>query len=473
MRHSCFCNNGNNPKRSFSLVVFITICFVFIFLYSDNLVTNQNKNALWDLEEKEMVNENYSIFTKGCRILKMDLLNEKIKKFFPSLDQKKPKEIDCGSPALTASNETHLWINLTKSELEKFYKISSAEELRCLLKSFERIDDYEVKFNEKETILNDDQAVKVNDEFVQVNCSYMDQEIDIDYHSFVLNRDEKLKSRAQNYNVMFLGIDSVSRLNFHRLFKSTAKTILKDLEAIEMFGYNKVGDNTYPNLIPLLTGMTVDELDENCLSKNPSKHFDDCHFIWDDFKNKSYQTAYGEDSAWLSLFNYVKHGFDKQPTDLYFRTVFYQMEKEIAFNKIGNYKICFGKRRSIDVLYDYVKKFIRTTKNQPWFSFFWSSSMTHDSLDSPMIDKDLSELLQQMKNEKYLENTILFILSDHGMRFGRFRQKTFQGMVEERLRKFQSILKFFYEKQRSSLRKQSAMKLYSALCYSVLLYEFL
>ena len=62
--------------------------------------------------------------------------------------------------------------------------------------------------------------------------------------------------------------------------------------------------------------------------------------------------------------------------------------------------------------------------------------MTHDFINYPtLMDRDLSELLGFMQHEKYLENTILFVLSDHGIRFGSFRQTTFQGMVEERLRK--------------------------------------
>lgn len=54
--------------------------------------------------------------------------------------------------------------------------------------------------------------------------------------------------------------------------------------------------------------------------------------------------------------------------------------------------------------------------------------MTHDFINYPLlIDKDLSDLLHQMKQEKYLDNTILLFLSDHGIRFGSFRQTTFQG----------------------------------------------
>jgi membrane-anchored protein YejM (alkaline phosphatase superfamily) len=112
------------------------------------------------------------------------------------------------------------------------------------------------------------------------------------------------------------------------------------------------------------------------------------------------------------------------------------MEKDVAYNKLGNYKLCLGSQRPVDVLLKYIRKFLKSMTEQLSFSFFWTSSMTHDFINYPLlIDNDLSELLLQMKDQKHLDNTILFVLSDHGIRFGSFRQTTFQGMVEERLRK--------------------------------------
>lgn len=190
----------------------------------------------------------------------------------------------------------------------------------------------------------------------------------------------------------------------------------------------------------MLTGLSSEELNGACLSSNASLHFDNCHYIWDDFKKKSYSTLFAEDSAALGLFNYFKNGFEKQPTDFYFRTMIHEMEKEIAYNKIGNYKLCLGHRTPKDVfLKEYMHKFVKSMANTLTFSFFWTSSMTHDYIHYPrLIDEDLSGLLKYMKNQKFLDKTILFILADHGIRFGSFRQTTFQGMVEERLREYLS-----------------------------------
>ncbi|KAL7030043.1 hypothetical protein ACKWTF_006493 [Chironomus riparius] len=393
---------------------------------------------------EEVIDENYFVKTSGCRIVKMDVMSDQIKSFFPS---DKPKHIKCGVPPLTASDEKYLWINVTEAELKKFYNVSS-DQLQCYYAPFTRLTDYLVVKNETLNSLHFGQRTKIDSEYIQVFCENHNQtQIYTDYHSFFPakfddetdddeNNSQAKQANPDKYNIMILGIDSVSKLNFHRMMNKTLTTVVEELDGIELHGYNKIDDNTYPNLIPLLSGLSSDELASACLSSNASAYyFDNCHFVWNDFKNKGYSTLFAEDSAALSLFNYFKSGFDKQPVDYYFRTILYQMEKEIAHNKVGNYKLCLGQRTPFNVFMDgYLRKFIKSMSNELFFSFFWTSSMTHDYINYPMlIDDDLSKLLTFMKDEQYLDKTILLMLSDHGMRFGSFRQTTFQGMVEERL----------------------------------------
>ena len=44
------------------------------------------------------------------------------------------------------------------------------------------------------------------------------------------------KKPPEAYNVFLIGIDSVSRNNFHRQFKETAKFLREELKAIELLG---------------------------------------------------------------------------------------------------------------------------------------------------------------------------------------------------------------------------------------------
>lgn len=138
--------------------------------------------------------------------------------------------------------------------------------------------------------------------------------------------------------------------------------------------------------------------------------------------NAGYKTLFAEDCAYLGLFNYFRPGFEYQPTDYYMRTVINEMEKNIAFNHVGNYKLCLGDKRPIDVLFKYIEKFTSSMKNDPFFSFFWTSSMTHDYINYPtLIDENVSDLLNKMQDQGFLNHTVLLLLSDHGIRWGSFR----------------------------------------------------
>lgn len=207
----------------------------------------------------EEYDDNYFVKTSGCRIMKMDVMNDQIRSFFPT-EKDKPKQIDCGAaPAITDSDERHVWINLTESELKQFYNTSSTD-LQCYFKTFTRLSDYAVTQTPITHLLHFGQRTKIDSEFIQVFCENGNQsQLYIDFHSFFpeMKSDEKTYKK---YNVMILGIDSVSKLNFHRMLNRTLKTILEDLNGIELHGYNKVDDNTFPNLIPLLTGLSAEEL---------------------------------------------------------------------------------------------------------------------------------------------------------------------------------------------------------------------
>jgi hypothetical protein len=91
------------------------------------------------------------------------------------------------------------------------------------------------------------------------------------------------------------------------------------LSAISLLGYNKVGDNTFPNVMPVLTGLAEDELRDACPWPSARHKLDPCPFIWKQFAERGYRTACGEDATWMTSFNYAKTGFVNVPTDYYSR----------------------------------------------------------------------------------------------------------------------------------------------------------
>lgn len=114
-------------------------------------------------------------------------------------------------------------------------------------------------------------------------------------------------------NVLVIGIQAVSRLNFHRQMEETA-LVLKGIGGVEFFGYNNRANNTFSNLIPILTGLTEDELVKNCWPSRYSR-FDSCPFVWKEFSNNGYTTTFAEDASHIGIFSFNKMGFEEQPTD--------------------------------------------------------------------------------------------------------------------------------------------------------------
>lgn len=91
--------------------------------------------------------------------------------------------------------------------------------------------------------------------------------------------DQLLKSGPnRKISVLMIVIDSVSRLNFYRTMPHT-KNWVKNHGFYEFTGYNKVADNTFPNAMAVLAGLTLNEAKQIC---QPEKidGLNNCPFIW-------------------------------------------------------------------------------------------------------------------------------------------------------------------------------------------------
>ena len=123
--------------------------------------------------------------------------------------------------------------------------------MNCHYRPFIRVNDSATFKPGKNVYFSYGQKYLISDEFIQVECSNGLKNYS-EYHSFLPKKPEVLKRvqkkirheskmmQEDKMNVMILGIDSLSRLNFHRTMKQSKRTLNK-LGGIEFFGYNKVG----------------------------------------------------------------------------------------------------------------------------------------------------------------------------------------------------------------------------------------
>ncbi|XP_071448630.1 uncharacterized protein [Hetaerina americana] len=438
-------------------------------------VTTQEAKSSDSSSSRIESSRGFLVFTSGCKIPDLLPMDPAVKKFvklyaiekekYDSKEDSEKVAPNCSrefGPALVESNLTSLY--LIPSALPH-YNITNVTDLNCCFRPFYRVmadpekydysADSKFEYNETCVPFGEDGTVSVGEEeFVRVECRFLSDDPKVpmfykDFHSFVSLRvarqraEEQLKAwdkpppepRDDKWSVLILGVDAVSRLNFHRQMPKT-KAVLDSIGAVEFLGYNKVADNTFPNIVPLMTGYTEDELKTACWP-TPKKKLDDCPWLWYNFTAEGYMTLHGEDCSWMSIFNYVKAGFLKQPTHFYLRPFAKVAEDENGHMKRMNAKVCVGPRMTVQLVLGYTEKLIKTLSfepgSKPLFGLTWVTSLTHDYLNSAgYLDEPQARLISDIAATGALNRTVLFFISDHGIRWGGIRE-TYQGKLEERL----------------------------------------
>lgn len=284
-------------------------------------------------------------------------------------------------------------------------------------------------------------SIIVPHEFVRVRCHNKNGgRIYTNYHQFIQKNQtvEQLKTTAfekhkpstsEQLNVLMLGVDSISRLNFQRYMKRTFNLLHSELGAFDMMGYNKVADNTFVNIVPMTLGKFLEEVPWNeSMSEIP---FDDYDFIWKQFSQRGYRTLYAEDAPKIAIFDFLKAGFHKSPADYFNRhfSIAMTRDKRLWYNEHK----CLVNRLETDIILNYTFQFASVMKNNPYFAFAFITGLTHDLQESAALaDVPYYSYLKSLFDSNMLNNTLVIFYSDHGMRFGKMRE-TYIGKLEERL----------------------------------------
>ena len=377
----------------------------------------------------------FLVETKVCMIPDLDPFDESVIDFV----HRKEKITCSGKTSITYVDGTILRINRTFIKHELSGEFSHCRYQAILRNKFDS--DFTVTYSEMSEKFESD--VEIKDEFIRIYCySYSGGVMSTNFHAFILPKidvDTRCHSRIRQHalhfrpaeiiNVLMIGVDSVSRLNFIRQMPRTRQFLLEELNAVEMLGYNKVADNTFVNIVPMLAGKFVEELPWNeTMKKMP---FDNFTFIWKNFTKAGYRTMYAEDSPKIAIFNYEKEGFHQAPTDYYNRPLSLAMESHRSV--WNNDHHCVGSKLETNIVLKYVTDFVRRSSNRPHFGFAFITRLTHENFnDAGAADEPHLHFFKQLKSDRLINNTIVFYFSDHGNRFGEMRN-TYVGKAEERL----------------------------------------
>ncbi|CAL1548086.1 unnamed protein product [Lymnaea stagnalis] len=234
----------------------------------------------------------------------------------------------------------------------------------------------------------------------------------------------------ETLSVMMVGIDGMSKQNLQRSMPKTRNFLLGPLKAIELHKYNKIGLNTFPNVVGLLMGKHEHEM--NFSYSQPFDSLND-EFIWSEYRRAGYRTALTFDMTGITAFHYLKLGWKKSPVDYYFREMVIDSEPDTLMR--NQYQRCLGEVPEVDVLNDYfiqLASIFNNSKTEPYFAYSFAARLTHDDLNQASAGDELYyNFFNTLAEREVLNNTVLVFFSDHGERFGAIRS-TYNGMIEGR-----------------------------------------
>ncbi|XP_017057377.2 uncharacterized protein LOC108098752 [Drosophila ficusphila] len=412
-------------------------CFLFlsVILTWYTLFSKPSKKIFFKVDEVE---KGFYVKSRKCKMPYVDPFNaeflqvKKDVKFVPCTNE---------SDLITVHYDTIFNQYMLHINVEVIHKLSQSNQsdFACSYQKIiygESVDHYDRKGNK--TYFSQDYLVPLDIEGMLVDCRTADEKrvLQKDAFMFVQHKEPPQNSPPKRKpSVIMYGIDTVSRTNLRRMMPMVYE-FLKSPGWFEMMGYNKVADNSFPNIFAMLTGYSPESAESQVCNTDDEGCLDEIPFIWKEYKKEGYLTAYAEDEETSNTFNYMKPGFKVKPTDYYFRPFITALERETLVQYCPGclMKYCLGRRLANSYIFDYCRQFMqRFVADRPIWGMFWTNHFSHDDffMLSAMEHKILNDLMNFEKDGSF-EHTIMIFFSDHGARFGPLmRMKEF--FLEERL----------------------------------------
>ncbi|KAJ8921409.1 hypothetical protein NQ315_003027 [Exocentrus adspersus] len=411
-----------NYKYIFVIMVVLNMLY---FIFDGSSFNGIDKVQLDSSPFRE--NKKYIIDTPGCRIENLNPYSEEIKEYIYTI-----KKITCRNKGLLtyiSRFKDKVILNLNMSLLPEYsiFHVDCCYSVISRNPTGSKPDD-NISFSD---CIPFHDTVHIKHDFIRVECSNFFQKVYVNVHS-TLQPPKEVATNAADPNVLLIGIDGVSRSNLIRSMPRTYQFCERN-RWINLKGYNKIADNTYPNLMAVLSGMNFSQAESVC-DPYDKVALDNCqHFIWREFKRHNYSTAYAEDTSRIGTFNWIKAGFTNPPTDYYFRPYFLAAE-DLSIKYLCLRAHCTGPEKTGIRMQNLIKDFVSTIRNAtPGFGLFWMNSFSHEDVNCPSsLDDDFVDFFEEMERGGEFNNTIVIFFSDHGFRFGKIRL-THTGWMEERL----------------------------------------
>uniref|UniRef100_A0A914P6C6 Sulfatase N-terminal domain-containing protein n=1 Tax=Panagrolaimus davidi TaxID=227884 RepID=A0A914P6C6_9BILA len=221
----------------------------------------------------------------------------------------------------------------------------------------------------------------------------------------------------------------------------TFYTLQEYYEAVTFKHLNKIGINSHPNAFAFLLGKMYGVIPRSPFSRGHVGDYksrdeacktplDKEQFIGFRYKDDGYVTMMAEDWA-LGAFLWPNcSGFKKTPMDHYMKPFHLRFDygkyKSPDLHKIIHKDSCRDYHYDI---FEYLGKFLKAYPDKPKFSISWISYLTHDEQNAlSSADDYFYHFFNNTKKD--FENSYVFFMGDHGLRFGKMRE-TRTGEIED------------------------------------------
>uniref|UniRef100_A0A7E4ZRH1 Sulfatase N-terminal domain-containing protein n=1 Tax=Panagrellus redivivus TaxID=6233 RepID=A0A7E4ZRH1_PANRE len=266
---------------------------------------------------------------------------------------------------------------------------------------------------------------------------------DFEYmHAQVYRNETTFETENQVPNVYIIVIDSMSHSSLLRTMPKTVEMLKSEFGAIPFPHLNKVGSNSRPNGFGFLFGKQLRNISKSPISvgygsdyKGESescfKPLDDDQHVFSLFKGQGYKTAYMDDWA-TNAFTFPNCvGFNRsEMIDHTMKPFFLRIGVGIHTYQSSNVAKSMLKGNKIDeIMFPYLEKYIDAYPDAPKFSLMWSSYLAHDNNNNLFGEDDFFADFFT-RNKKKFDNSYIFLMADHGMRYGDIR-RTKIGEMED------------------------------------------
>uniref|UniRef100_A0A914Q7R6 Sulfatase N-terminal domain-containing protein n=1 Tax=Panagrolaimus davidi TaxID=227884 RepID=A0A914Q7R6_9BILA len=235
----------------------------------------------------------------------------------------------------------------------------------------------------------------------------------------------------EKYDVHIFLIDCVGQTQFIRSLPKTVHMLRENYNAIPFHHLNKVGLNSHPNGFGLLIGKMIEDIPRSPFSKGHTAQYSTatkaCYTPLDD---EQYIAFRYQDDGYITMVS--KGHYDNCADAVCTATPFHihSEEQGLDANQLKGILYNDTCHEPHTYLCDYLKSFLKAYPDKPKFSITWIITLAHNPDPNSLSSTD--DYFYQFFNDtrKDFENSFLFVMSDHGSRFGTMRE-TLMGEIED------------------------------------------